>query len=114
MNKWPALKLWLVVLLFSAACGLVRRPAATPAPVPTRPVAERQLQVFDALFARARPVHPWRLRLRGLDRPGIQYRAVVAAGQSEEAFATGQLLEKLPPNSQLPTRAERLERKPGT
>jgi carboxyl-terminal processing protease len=113
MNKRPALTLWMVVLLFSAACGLVRRPAATPAPVPTRPVAERQLQVFDALFSAVRDQYIL-ADYGGVDWTGlgIQYRAVVAAGQSEEAFAQTlrSLLEKLPPKSaSYQTRAERLE-----
>jgi carboxyl-terminal processing protease len=113
MKKRPALNLWMVALLFSAACGLVRRPTATPAPVPTRPVSERQLQVFDALFSAVRDQYILG-DYGGVDWTGlgVQYRAVVAAGQSEEAFAQTlrSLLEKLPPNSaRYQTRAERLE-----
>jgi carboxyl-terminal processing protease len=113
MKERPVLKLWLVILLFTSACGLVRRPEPTPVPVPTQPVAERQLEVFDALFEAVRDRHV-SADFGGTDWVGLgsQYRALIAAGQSDEVFVQTlrSMLEKLPPNTATyQTRAERLE-----
>ena len=113
MKNRAGLKLSIAMMLLSAACGFLLPPAPTPAPVPTEAVAERQLKVFDALFAAVRDQYVM-ADYGGVDWVGLgaQYRAVVAAGQSDEAFAQTlrSLLGKLPPGAaSYQTRAERLE-----
>src|SRR6266540_3966865 len=113
MNKRPAWHVWMVMLLFSLACSLVSRATPTVAPVPTQSAAERQLKVFDAVFAAVRDQYV-NADFGGVDWNGLgaQYRATVAAGQTDDEFAQTlrSLLEKLPPHAaSYQTRAERLE-----
>ncbi len=113
MNKRPASVGWMVVLLLSLACSLVSRATPTIAPVPTQSAVERQLKVFDAVFAAVRDQYV-SADFGGADWTGLgaQYRSMVEAGQTDEAFAETlrSLLEKLPPGTATyQTRAERLE-----
>src|SRR5258706_13254107 len=113
MNKRPASNVWMVVLLLSLACSLVSRATPTAAPVPTQSAVERQLKVFDAVFAAVRDQYV-SADFGGVDWTalGAEYRAKVAAGQTDEEFAQAlrDLLAKLPPHAaSYQTRAERLE-----
>ncbi|MEP7355975.1 MAG: S41 family peptidase [Anaerolineales bacterium] len=113
MNKRPASKLWMIGLLLSLACSLVTRATPTAVPVPTQSASDRQLKVFDAVFAAVRDQYV-SADFGGVDWTGLgaQYRALVAAGQTEDEFAQTlrSLLEKLPAGAaSYQTRAERLE-----
>jgi carboxyl-terminal processing protease len=113
MHKRPASNVWVVVLLLSLACSLVSRATPTAVPVPTQSAVERQLKVFDAVFAAVRDQYV-SADFGGVDWTslGAQYRAMVAAGQTDDEFAQTlrDLLAKLPPHAaSYQTRAERLE-----
>jgi carboxyl-terminal processing protease len=113
MHKRPASNVWMVVLLLSLACSLVSRATPTAAPAPTQSAVDRHLKVFDAVVAAVRDQYV-SADFGGVNWSalGEQYRATVAAGQTDDEFAQTlrELLAKLPPHAaSYQTRAERLE-----
>jgi carboxyl-terminal processing protease len=113
MNKWMR---WFCVLvlgsLLAAGCRSAGPVAVAVTPVPTIDPTERQLRVFDSLWAAVRDQYV-REDFNGVDwhALGAQYRARVEAGQNDEAFASTvqEMLAALPDSqASYETRTQRL------
>ena len=114
-------KAWLNILgaaaMLSLACSLVSRQIGAPTVAPTNvsnpaSATQRQLGVFDAVFNAVRDQYV-RADYGGVDwnAIGAQYRGLVAAGETDDAFAqtVRDMLSKLPAGgASFQTRAERV------
>ena len=122
MKNKPWLNLLVAGAMLSLACSAVSRlglpaasvPTATPASAASSQAAttQRQLTVFDAVFAAVRDQYV-RADYGGVDwnAIGTQARRVVAAGETDDAFeqTLRALLDRLPQGgASFQTRAERL------
>lgn len=117
MKNKPWLNILVAAAMLSLACSLVSRPAVSPTTTPTGVSAQaaatqRQLSVFDAAFNAVRDQYV-RPDYGGVDwnAIGAQYRGLVAAGETDDAFAQTMrdMLSKLPADAAtFQTRAERV------
>jgi carboxyl-terminal processing protease len=113
MKNKPWLNVWVAAAMLSLACSLVSGPPAAPTATPAQQSGtQRQLTVFDAVFTAVLDQYV-RADYGGADWKalGAQYRGLVAAGETDEAFAQTMhdMLGKLPAGAAtFQTRAERL------
>jgi carboxyl-terminal processing protease len=117
MKNKPWLNILVAGAMLSLACSLVSRQIGAPTTAPTSvsnpaSATQRQLDVFDAAFNAVRDRYV-RADYGGVDwnAIGAQYRGLVAAGETDDAFAQTMrdMLSKLPAGgASFQTRAERI------